>query len=62
MISFGETCKFPDTDRRCMSLVYKNAMIGYNETYFGEWARLVLSKVPEHSKGYGSLDVCPQCL
>ncbi|KAJ4880703.1 Glycosyltransferase AER61 [Raphanus sativus] len=54
--SFGETCKFPDTDRRCMSLVYKNAMIGYNETYFGEWARLVLSKVPEHSKGYGSLD------
>ncbi|CAN6826716.1 hypothetical protein Bca4012_007726 [Brassica carinata] len=58
---FGETCKFPGTDKRCMSLVYKNAMIGYNETYFGEWARLVLSKVPEHNKGNGSLDVCPQC-
>ncbi|XP_033134033.1 uncharacterized protein LOC103834470 [Brassica rapa] len=64
---FGETCKFPDTDKRCMSLVYKNAMIGYNETYFGEWARLVLGKVnirkkeeiPEHN--HVSLDVCSQC-
>ncbi|XP_033144167.1 uncharacterized protein LOC103862242 [Brassica rapa] len=62
----GETCEFLDTDRRCMS-VYKNAMIGHNETYFGEWARRVLDKVnnrmkqniTEHNNhGYDSLDEC----
>lgn len=39
----GETCQFSDADRRCMS-VYKNGKIGYNETYFGDWARSVLGK------------------
>ncbi|XP_020872808.1 uncharacterized protein LOC9305276 [Arabidopsis lyrata subsp. lyrata] len=61
----GEICQFPDTDRRCMS-VYKNGRIGYNETYFGEWAKSVLGKLREkkmenvlgRNHSYGSLDGC----
>ncbi|KAG8368617.1 hypothetical protein BUALT_Bualt15G0064000 [Buddleja alternifolia] len=40
----GDTCRFPENDRRCMS-VYKNARIGYNDTYFSEWAKNVLNDV-----------------
>ncbi|KAK6136253.1 hypothetical protein DH2020_030016 [Rehmannia glutinosa] len=40
----GDRCPFPEDDRRCMS-IYKNARIGYNESYFSEWARNVLSDV-----------------
>lgn len=40
----GNRCPFPNDDRRCMS-VYKNARIGYNETYFYEWAINVLTDV-----------------
>ncbi|KAL0422424.1 UNVERIFIED_CONTAM: hypothetical protein Slati_3265300 [Sesamum latifolium] len=40
----GDLCPFPDDDRRCMS-VYKKSRIGYNESYFSEWARSVLSDV-----------------
>ncbi|CAN8327285.1 unnamed protein product [Cochlearia groenlandica] len=63
----GEICEFPDTDRRCMS-VYKNGVVGCNETYFGEWARKVLSgfrlrkmeEISSRSHGYSTLDTC-QC-
>ncbi|KAL3620969.1 hypothetical protein CASFOL_035881 [Castilleja foliolosa] len=40
----GDGCQFAGDDRRCMS-IYKNAKIGYNESYFSEWARNVLSDV-----------------
>ncbi|KAL0365193.1 UNVERIFIED_CONTAM: hypothetical protein Sangu_0616900 [Sesamum angustifolium] len=40
----GDRCPFPDDDRRCMS-IYKKSRIGYNERYFSEWARSVLSDV-----------------
>jgi hypothetical protein len=40
----GDHCPHPDDDRRCMS-VFKSGKIGYNETYFGEWARNVLNEV-----------------
>nr|XP_033508729.1 uncharacterized protein LOC117273645 [Nicotiana tomentosiformis] len=40
----GEPCPYSDDDRRCMA-VYKGAKIGYNKTYFSEWARGVLSEV-----------------
>ncbi|KAL0335064.1 UNVERIFIED_CONTAM: hypothetical protein Sradi_4718300 [Sesamum radiatum] len=40
----GDRCPFPDDDRRCMS-IYKKSRIGYNESYFSEWARSVLSDV-----------------
>ncbi|KAK1568797.1 hypothetical protein Q3G72_028888 [Acer saccharum] len=40
----GENCTFPEDDRRCMS-VYKNGRIGFNETYFADWARNVLNEV-----------------
>ncbi|KAK8698792.1 hypothetical protein V6N13_114899 [Hibiscus sabdariffa] len=40
----GENCPYSDDDRRCMS-VYKNGLIGYNETHFAEWARTVLNDV-----------------
>ncbi|OIS96664.1 hypothetical protein A4A49_28200 [Nicotiana attenuata] len=40
----GDPCPYSDDDRRCMA-VYKGAKIGYNETYFSEWARGVLSEV-----------------
>ncbi|KAJ0247323.1 Uncharacterized protein HA466_0167510 [Hirschfeldia incana] len=59
----GETCQFLDTDRRCMS-VYKNGKIGYNETYFGNWARSVLERVKimkdvvERNQDYDSLNEC----
>ncbi|VVB10519.1 unnamed protein product [Arabis nemorensis] len=59
----GETCQFLDSDRRCMSL-YKNGRIGYNETYFSDWARSVLGSVRkmkdvvEHNIGNGLLDGC----
>lgn len=37
-------CSFPEDDRRCMS-VYKNAKIGFNHTYFANWAADVLNQV-----------------
>ncbi|KAL0384435.1 UNVERIFIED_CONTAM: hypothetical protein Sradi_2837800 [Sesamum radiatum] len=37
-------CPYPEEDSRCMA-IYKNAKIGYNETYFSEWAAGVLSDV-----------------
>lgn len=40
----GDPCPYSDDDKRCMS-IYKNAKIGYNKTYFSEWARLVLNEV-----------------
>ena len=40
----GEACPYSEDDRRCMS-VFKNGRIGYNETYFTEWARSVLTEV-----------------
>uniref|UniRef100_A0A5B7BU68 Glycosyltransferase 61 catalytic domain-containing protein n=1 Tax=Davidia involucrata TaxID=16924 RepID=A0A5B7BU68_DAVIN len=40
----GDHCPYPDDDRRCMS-VYKSGKIGYNQTYFAEWARNVLTEV-----------------
>ncbi|KAF5731921.1 hypothetical protein HS088_TW18G00608 [Tripterygium wilfordii] len=40
----GETCPYPDSDPRCMS-IYKSGRIGFNETYFSEWARDVLNEV-----------------
>ncbi|KAI7727979.1 hypothetical protein M8C21_002824 [Ambrosia artemisiifolia] len=40
----GDPCPFPEDDRRCMS-VYKNGRIGYNSTYFAEWASKVLDEV-----------------
>jgi len=40
----GDKCPYPDDDRRCMS-IFKSSKIGYNETYFGEWARNVLKEV-----------------
>ncbi|GMH03027.1 hypothetical protein Nepgr_004866 [Nepenthes gracilis] len=39
-----EHCLYPEDDARCMS-VYKNAKIGHNRTYFGEWAKAVLDGV-----------------
>lgn len=40
----GDPCPFPEDDRRCMS-VYKGGKIGFNETYFSEWAANILSEV-----------------
>ncbi|XP_034702437.1 uncharacterized protein LOC117927134 [Vitis riparia] len=40
----GDDCPYPEDDRRCMS-IYKNGRIGYNDTFFEEWARNVLMKV-----------------
>ncbi|KAK4851832.1 hypothetical protein QYF36_018775 [Acer negundo] len=40
----GENCTFPEDDCRCMS-VYKNGRIGFNRTYFADWARNVLNEV-----------------
>lgn len=41
----GEICPYPeDHDRRCMS-IFKSGKIGYNETYFAEWASNVLNEV-----------------
>lgn len=40
----GVTCPYSEDDRRCMSL-YKSGTIGYNETYFAEWATNVLKEV-----------------
>ncbi|XP_071717224.1 uncharacterized protein [Rutidosis leptorrhynchoides] len=42
----GEHCRYPDpeNDRRCMS-IYKNGRIGYNATYFSQWASKVLNEV-----------------
>lgn len=54
----GEACPYAEDDRRCMS-VFKKGRIGYNETYFSEWARNVLTdvkmrKMEEASKGSAS--------
>ncbi|XP_059654673.1 uncharacterized protein LOC132301440 [Cornus florida] len=40
----GDHCPYLEDDRRCMS-IYKSGMIGYNETFFAEWARNVLNEV-----------------
>ncbi|KAJ4848938.1 hypothetical protein Tsubulata_034174 [Turnera subulata] len=40
----GDPCPYPDDDRRCMS-IYKHGKIGFNETYFSDWARSVLHEV-----------------
>ncbi|PSS19273.1 Protein O-linked-mannose beta-1,4-N-acetylglucosaminyltransferase, partial [Actinidia chinensis var. chinensis] len=40
----GDQCPYGDADRRCMS-IYKNGLIGYNETFFAEWARNVVNDV-----------------
>ena len=40
----GDECPYAEDDRRCMS-IYKSGRIGYNETYFAEWARKVLAEV-----------------
>lgn len=40
----GEKCPYSEDDRRCMSF-FKSGKIGYNETYFSEWARNVLNEV-----------------
>lgn len=40
----GDPCPYPEEDRRCMT-VFKNGRIGHNETYFAEWARIVIENV-----------------
>ncbi|GFY95498.1 hypothetical protein Acr_10g0008830 [Actinidia rufa] len=40
----GDQCPYGDADRRCMS-IYKNGLIGYNKTFFAEWARNVVNDV-----------------
>ncbi|CAL5377679.1 unnamed protein product [Camellia sinensis] len=40
----GDHCPYGEDDRRCMS-IYKSGKIGYNETFFAEWARNVLHEV-----------------
>ncbi|KAF3435066.1 hypothetical protein FNV43_RR22153 [Rhamnella rubrinervis] len=40
----GDHCPYSEDDRRCMS-IYKNGRIGYDETYFSEWATNVLNEV-----------------
>jgi len=40
----GDECPYAEDDRRCMS-IYKNGKVGFNETYFSEWARDVLNEV-----------------
>ncbi|XP_060175904.1 uncharacterized protein LOC132606428 [Lycium barbarum] len=40
----GDRCPYSDDDKRCMA-IYKSSKIGYNETYFSEWARGVLGEV-----------------
>ncbi|PON87339.1 Transmembrane protein [Trema orientale] len=40
----GDACPHPEDDRRCMS-IFKSGRIGYNESYFSEWARKVLAEV-----------------
>ena len=40
----GDDCPYPEDDHRCMP-IYKNGRIGYNDTFFEEWARNVLMKV-----------------
>ncbi|KAL7236027.1 hypothetical protein ACSBR1_019334 [Camellia fascicularis] len=37
----GNHCPYGEDDRRCMS-IYKSGKIGYNETFFAEWAGNVL--------------------
>ncbi|KAL2476870.1 hypothetical protein Fot_45884 [Forsythia ovata] len=40
----GDHCPYPDEDRRCMA-IYKGGKIGYNESFFSEWAENVLNEV-----------------
>lgn len=40
----GDYCPYSEDDRRCMS-IYKSGTIGYNKTYFSEWATKVLNEV-----------------
>ncbi|KAK3034800.1 hypothetical protein RJ639_033705, partial [Escallonia herrerae] len=40
----GDNCPYHDDDRHCMS-IYKSGRIGYNETFFAQWARNVLNEV-----------------
>ncbi|KAL5857378.1 hypothetical protein ACOSQ3_004836 [Xanthoceras sorbifolium] len=60
----GENCTFPEDDRRCMSL-YKNGRIGFNETYFSDWARNVLTEIKtrklEEESQNGSASTSYQC-
>lgn len=61
----GENCTYSEDDRRCMS-IYKNGRIGYNETYFSEWARNVLNEVKtmklEKSQSNGSASSSNGCM
>ncbi|WMV50886.1 hypothetical protein MTR67_044271 [Solanum verrucosum] len=45
----GDSCPYSDDDKGCMS-IYKNGKIGYNKTYFSEWARRVLNEVKIRKK------------
>lgn len=37
-------CPYSEDDRRCMP-IYKSAKIGFNRTYFSQWASNVLNEV-----------------
>lgn len=41
-----DPCPYTGDNRRCMN-IYKSGQIGYNETYFSEWARDVLNDVKQ---------------
>ncbi|KAK9098050.1 hypothetical protein Syun_025095 [Stephania yunnanensis] len=38
----GESCPYPENDFRCFTEIYKNGRVGYNESYFADWARRVI--------------------
>ncbi|KAI3833866.1 hypothetical protein MKX03_002206 [Papaver bracteatum] len=42
-------CEFPEDDPRCMK-IYKGAKIGYNETFFAEWATDVINEVKKNKQ------------
>ncbi|KAF8012897.1 hypothetical protein BT93_I0916 [Corymbia citriodora subsp. variegata] len=46
----GEECPYPEGNFRCFD-VYKNGLIGHNETHFSEWARKVLGEVKLRKAG-----------
>lgn len=56
----GDPCVYPEDDRRCMS-VYKNAKIGYDESYFAEWARTVLEQVRARKMSNSSASLSSDC-
>ncbi|KAL2936780.1 Protein O-linked-mannose beta-1 4-N-acetylglucosaminyltransferase 2 [Bienertia sinuspersici] len=49
----GDICPYPKDDRRCMSF-FKNGQIGHNDTYFRDWARIVLNEVQIRKKKQAS--------